>query len=444
MALKLFTSPGNKNGFKALIASEFVSIPIEIPPFQWGVTNKSEEFLKLTPIGKIPVLSTPHGAIFESNAIARYVARLADKGLYGNTLLEMGQIESWIDFATNELDTPLSRWGNPLHGYGSRIPEVEVAAIATSKRGLAALNGHLAGHTYLVGDTVTLADIVAACSLYNAIRGLLSEEFMKEYPHVQRYFFTLANHPHFKKYFGDVKQCAAVPTEVLKPSQVLNPPAAVPAAKAAPAKEKPAAPVAEKKPKEKAAAPEKKPEEPKPAAPAPAADDEEEAEKKPKAKNPLDLLPPSPMVLDAWKRLYSNTKAKDFREVAIKGFWEMFDAEGYSLWFCNYKYNDENQVKFVTLNKVSGFLQRMDLVRKYGFAKMCILGKDLPFVIKGVWLFRGQEIPPFVLEEVYDMELYEWKKVDLEDAEQKELVNQYFEEPDEIQGLELVEAKCFK
>jgi hypothetical protein len=39
---------------------------------------------------------------------------------------------------------------------------------------------------------------------------------------------------------------------------------------------------------------------------------------KPKPKNPLDLLPPSKMVLDDWKRLYSNTKT-NFREVAVKG-----------------------------------------------------------------------------------------------------------------------------
>lgn len=73
-----------------------------------------------------------------------------------------------------------------------------------------------------------------------------------------------------------------------------------------------------------AAAPkvEKKKEEPKPkkeAAPAPAADEDDEPKPAPKPKNPLDLLPPSTMVMDDWKRLYSNTKAKDFKEVAIKG-----------------------------------------------------------------------------------------------------------------------------
>lgn len=36
------------------------------------------------------------------------------------------------------------------------------------------------------------------------------------------------------------------------------------------------------------------------------------------APNPLDLLPPSKMVLDEWKRLYKDSKS-NFHEVAVKG-----------------------------------------------------------------------------------------------------------------------------
>ena len=36
----------------------------------------------------MPTLETPEGGIFESNAIARYIARLADKGLYGTTAIQ--------------------------------------------------------------------------------------------------------------------------------------------------------------------------------------------------------------------------------------------------------------------------------------------------------------------------------------------------------------------
>ncbi|BAT99609.1 hypothetical protein LR48_Vigan312s001100 [Vigna angularis] len=168
----------------------------------------------------------------------------------------------------------------------------------------------------------------------------------------------------------------------------------------------------------------------------------EEEDPKPKPKNPLDLLPPSKILLDEWKRLYSNTKT-NFREVAIKGFWDMYDPEGYSLWFCDYKYNDENIVSFVTLNKVGGFLQQMDLARKYAFGNMLVIGSQTPFKVKGLWLLRGQEIPQFVIDECYDMELYEWTKVDIYDKTQKERVNRIIEDYEAFEGEPLPDATCF-
>ena len=50
-------------------------------------------------------------------------------------------------------------------------------------------------------------------------------------------------------------------------------------------------------------------------------DDPAEPKPEPKAKNPLDELPKSAMVLDSWKRLYSNTPGAKFREIAVNGLW---------------------------------------------------------------------------------------------------------------------------
>lgn len=107
----------------------------------------------------------------------------------------------------------------------------------------------------------------------------------------------------------------------------------------------------------------------------------------------------------------------------VAGFKDMYDPEGYSLWFCDYKYNDEKSVSFVTLNKVGGCLQKMDLARKYALWKMLMIGSEPAFKVKGLWFFRGLEIPQFVLDECYDMELYDWKKIDIIDEDQKERVN---------------------
>lgn len=172
--------------------------------------------------------------------------------------------------------------------------KAEEAVISALKRALGALNTHLASNTYLVGHYVTLADIVMTCNLFMGFTRLMTKSFTSEFPHVERYFWTMVNQPHFKKVLGEVKQTDSVP--------------AVQSAK------KPAQPKESAKSKTK--------EEPKKEAkkePAkPKVEAEEEEAPKPKPKNPLDLLPPSKMILDDWKRLYSNTKT-NFREVAIKG-----------------------------------------------------------------------------------------------------------------------------
>jgi elongation factor 1-gamma len=418
MALILHVQSFNHNGHKGRIAAEYSGVKVDLSPnFEMGVSNKTPEFLKMNPLGKIPVLETPDGAVFESNAIARYIAHLKPNNpLFGSSDIEYGHVEQWIDFAATELDPNLSGWLYPRMGYRVYIAQAEESLIANIKRALGALNTHLSSNTYLVGHTVTLADIILSCTLYMGFKYILTKPFTSEFPHVERYFWTIANQPNFKKLWADFSQAESVPPVPSKKPAV-----------AAQPKE-----VAKPKPKEELKKEVKKE----------AAADEEEAPK-PKPKNPLDLLPPSPMVLDDWKRLYSNTKS-NFREVAIKGFWDMYDPEGYSLWFCDYKYQDENTVSFVTLNKVGGFLQRMDLARKYAFGKMLVIGNEAPYKVKGLWLFRGTEIPKFVMDECYDMELYEWTKVDLSDEAQKERVSQMIEDHEPFEGEALLDAKCFK
>lgn len=170
--------------------------------------------------------------------------------------------------------------------------KAEEAAISALKRGLGALNTYLSSKTFLVGDSVTLADIIMTCNLVLGFTRILTKSFTSEFPHVERYFWTMVNQPNFRKILGDAKQAESIP-----PVQSTKKPAET---------KEPAKTKAKEEPKKEAAKP--KTEE---------AGEEVEAPK-PKAKNPLDLLPPSTMILDEWKRLYSNTKT-NFREVAIKG-----------------------------------------------------------------------------------------------------------------------------
>lgn len=124
----------------------------------------------------------------------------------------------------------------------------------------------------------------------------MTKNLTAEFPHVERYFWTMVNQPKVAKILGAVKQTESVPPvqAAKKPSQPKE--------------------TAKSKPNEE---PKKEVKKELPKAEAQASEEVEDAPK-PKAKNPLDLLPPSKMVLDEWKRLYSNTKS-NFRDVAIKG-----------------------------------------------------------------------------------------------------------------------------
>ncbi len=53
-----------------------------------ATSDPHEHPFEVTDAAQVPTLETPQGGVFESNAIARYVARIADKGLYGTTSFE--------------------------------------------------------------------------------------------------------------------------------------------------------------------------------------------------------------------------------------------------------------------------------------------------------------------------------------------------------------------
>nr|KJB47886.1 hypothetical protein B456_008G046300 [Gossypium raimondii] len=216
MALVLHAGKTNKNAFKALIAAEYSGVQVKmVENFEMGVSNKTPEFIKMNPLGKVPVLETPEGPVFESNAIARYVARSkVNNPICGSSLIDYGHIEQWIDFAAMEIDANIAKWLYPRLGYGVYLPPAEEAAIAALKRALGALNTHLASNTFLVGHFVTLADIIMTCNLYLGFFQIMTKSFTSEFPHVERYFWTLVNQPKIKKILGEVKQAVSLPPKL--------------------------------------------------------------------------------------------------------------------------------------------------------------------------------------------------------------------------------------
>lgn len=395
MSLTLYTYAGDFRKFKALIAAQYNGVTIEQPSFTMGTDNKTKEFLAKSPMGRVPLLETEDGCIFESNAIARYVARLRrDTELYGSSYFDSGCVDAWLDFCSIDIELPSSLWILPILGYKPFDAEVFKTAKGDLIKGLMTLEKHLTYRTFLVGEKVTLADIAIVSALVYPMKMVLDGGIRSRMPNVVRWFLTCVNQPEFAAVIGqDVPLCA-------KALQAAG-------AKGAKGKGKKKGGAGESK-SDSAKAGKKK-----------AAQPPNPPKKKPaKKKGPFDGLPKSKLNGDAWKRIYANNDA-DYTK-AMPQFWELMD-EGWSLWRSAYKYNDENKVGFMTKNGVTGFMQRSTEIQRNLFGVLKIIQRDERYCVDGVFLIRGQSIQP-LLDCNPDAEYHAWSKLDVANEDDRKLV----------------------
>jgi len=135
-----------------------------------GGANATPDFLRLNPLGKLPVLELDDGsAIAESLAICRYLEALnPDPPLMGRTPREVADIETWTLRMDHELSQIIAlafiHSSDFYRGSIEQIPEVASWARGRALQTMAWLDGELAERRHIAGDGYTLADIVAQCA----------------------------------------------------------------------------------------------------------------------------------------------------------------------------------------------------------------------------------------------------------------------------------------
>ncbi|ORX69679.1 elongation factor 1-gamma [Linderina pennispora] len=409
----------NFRAYKARVVASFLSLPLDLTPdFVLHTDNRTSEYLAKFPAGKVPAFEGTDGfRLADSSAIAYYIASKAgaDSPLLGQTAEETAEILQYILSAEADfLPASLSTVG-PLIGFLPFIKPAHQVAEEQTLSYLDGLNRVLLDRTFLVGERITVADIVLACDLILPFRAYLTDADRRQFRNVTRYFKTIISQPAFKAVVPSIELCKERP--------------------------KPATPVKNEKTKKEKAKKAEKPKAEKPKAEKKAEKPAEEAPKPaPKPKSKLDLLPPPKMVLDDWKRFYSNN---DTKPDAVNWLWEHFDEEGYSFWKVEYKYNDELTKIFMSNNLVGGFFNRLERARKYAFGNLLVLGQDSNNQIWGYFMLRGQEVPEEVTDAA-DYESYTWTKVDHKDPKTKAEIEDCFAWEGSALPREFADGKTFK
>ncbi|KAI0686926.1 elongation factor 1-gamma [Cytidiella melzeri] len=418
----LWTIPQQAQGKRIRAVAAFAGLKLDLPEsYTHFEDNKKPEFLAKFPHGKIPALETKDGFhLFETSAIARYVASLApNSGLLPSDPKAAALVDQWISVADSEIGAPTNTANLLCLGILQYTKPLHTAFVERALRGLTTVESHLSTRTFLVGERISLADITLASVFINANRVVLDAELRKKFPNVIRHAETIVNQPSLKDIFGPIEY----PEKAL---QFVPPAKEKKEAKPAPAP----APKAEKKPKKKVEEEEEE------------EDDDLVPKEEPKAKNPLDLLPKSTFNLEDWKRAYSNKETRG-PGGSLEWFYQNFDKEGFSVWRVDYKYNDELTAIFMSSNLIGGFFNRLEAARKYLFGSMGVLGESNNSVISGALVARGQEIQP-VVDCAPDWESYSFKKLDLDNPDDKA----FFEAANawdlEIDGKKWADGKNFK
>lgn len=157
--------------------------------------NRRPEFLKLNPAGKLPVLVDGDLVLTESVAIVLYLAeKYPDKGLLPTDLRERAKVNQWLLFAATELEQPLWRIARNkfLYPEDKRQPGDIPVACEDFKAMADVLEKHMEQRQFVVGDSVTVADLVMAYTLDWANEIHLLEGF----PQLRAYMDRMYARPH--------------------------------------------------------------------------------------------------------------------------------------------------------------------------------------------------------------------------------------------------------
>lgn len=156
--------------------------------------NRRAEFLAVNPAGKLPVLVDGDFVLTESVAIVLYLAeKYPDKGLLPAKLQPRAQAYRWLLFTATELEQPLWRIARhtAIYPKEKRLPGEVPIARQDFEDMAAVMETHMQGRKFLVGDTVTVADLVAAYTLDWANEIHLLDAF----PRLREYMETMYTRP---------------------------------------------------------------------------------------------------------------------------------------------------------------------------------------------------------------------------------------------------------
>lgn len=134
----------------------------------FGLTQ-TPEYKAMNPNSLVPVIEDDGFVLWESNAIARYLAvKHRAAGLWPEDVRLRADIDRWMDWQATTF-TPAMRdafWQLIRTPADKRDAAALAKSIAESEKAAAVIDAHLANREWMAGDAFSLADIVNGCAAH--------------------------------------------------------------------------------------------------------------------------------------------------------------------------------------------------------------------------------------------------------------------------------------
>jgi elongation factor 1-gamma len=330
------------------------------------------------------------------------LARVGNPSLVGASAYEQGQVDQWIDYAKSSISSRIHTIYMGVFGHTAPQEAEYNDAVKAIKEAVKVLNTQLTGKDYLVGNTLTIADVVVAVSLVLPFQTILDGGFRKAMGNTTAWMERICKLPEMVNRLGHIK----FTQKALK---------AILAAK----------PVEAKKEAVKAKV-------------------EEVVEEK--KVNPLDVLPPTTFDLYSFKTYFVNLTQEKKKAEGFQFFLDNYDREGYCIFYIQYeKCEGEGVLLYQTANNLNGFLQRCDHFRRHVLAMHAIVGEEPALDIEGVWLYRGKIIPQEMLDNP-QFEYYKQRELSIDVEADRNLIRDYWcaKNEDVVNGRKIQDCKMHK
>jgi glutathione S-transferase len=200
--IKLYGSPRSTCTRKVLMTLHETSTPFEMNVVDLPKgEHKKDPHRQRQPFGRIPAIDDDGFEMFESRAIARYIAEKAGSPLVPRDLKARAKMEQWISVETSELSVHAMKFVYEHVFKRPQEPAVLEAAGKALAHTLGVMDRHLAKTPFVSGADFTLAD-VSLMPYFEYVMQSPAKELFTPHANVMAWWKKVSERPTWRKVVG--------------------------------------------------------------------------------------------------------------------------------------------------------------------------------------------------------------------------------------------------